>query len=213
MTEQQDICVGLVLDESGSMQNIAAETISSLNEYIKSLCAEPVKVQLSLTMFSTSSDGSAELRPYCTNKDVKDVSEITSRTYQPRGFTPLYDAVGSTITSLEVPEGFTALFVILTDGHENASREYTKEKVADLIKGKEADGWRFIFMGADLSAMDAAHMGAAMGMHANSTMSYAKVNTRGTTQSLYGATHSASLDPTLSSADLVDQMKDEEKKK
>lgn len=204
--KKHDIVIGIVLDESGSMQSVAMETISSINDYFDSLRSETVEVKISLTLFS-SGVGSENFRPYYISTPIADVKGLTNKTYRPKGYTPLYDAVGATITGMEVPPKTTALCVIVTDGAENSSKEYTGEKIRTLIKEKESKGWKFIYLGADQSAMEAATASGFMGMAAAQTMSYAKTNTGPTYAGLRGATQSLMVSPDMSADAIVSEIK------
>ncbi len=165
--------VSFVLDETGSMQSCRKETISGFNEYINTLKTGAndgnKSVRFSLTKFNSTK---IEM-PY-VNASVQDVAELTPETYVPANNTPLYDAVGNTITkvSAELKESgkeAKLLFVIMTDGQENASIEYTQRKIFDLIKEKEKENWTFIFLGAN---QDSWLAGSAMGLKRGNTMDY-----------------------------------------
>jgi hypothetical protein len=104
--------------------------------------------------------------------------------------TPLYDAVGNTITLVEktgqAEKTASVLTVIMTDGMENASREWSQDRVKQLIKDKEATGrWTFVFLGANLDAMSA---GAAMGASAANSSPYYGPSTHVTLDHLGGST-------------------------
>jgi Mg-chelatase subunit ChlD len=101
---------------------------------------------------------------------------------QPRGMTALLDAIGRTVTEVRehidsLPPAKTpdeVVMVILTDGHENASQEFTREQIKTLIEERTAAGWKLVFMGAD---QDAFTVAAGMGIRAGSTLSYASKHT------------------------------------
>lgn len=211
-----DIAVGLVMDESGSMLGTTNETISGFNGYLEDLQKEPVEVLLTLTMFSAMGTVEATHRPYCTNKNVKDVKPLDTSTYRPRGYTPLYDAIGATIRDLEQQADHgdkVKIVVILTDGLENASKEFNRGDIFDLIKKKEEEGWKFLYLGADQSQMQAETASGAMGMSASSTVSYGKADTHKVYGSLGATTSLASTSPKASSEDLAKKLKDEQEKK
>ena len=152
--------VSYILDETGSMMGFKTQTISGFNEYIKTLKADKlVKYKMTLTRFNSNSISIDYL-----DKPIADVPELTSDTYRPRDLTPLYDAIGKTITDIESKKavGKDILFVIMTDGQENASKEYTRTTIFDLIKKKTADGWTFVFLGATQDAYaEAGKMGVS----------------------------------------------------
>lgn len=177
--------VPFVLDETGSMSIVKEATIGGFNEYVDTLRrdsrANGFTLFLTLVKFDSLRHEVVERA-----KDIHDVAYLTPETYQPGAATPLYDAIGKTIQSTEEhlasirsngdPEP-VVLFTILTDGEENASREFTREKIFELIKKKEAEGWKFAFLGAN---QDAYAVGGSLGISPDSTMHFAH-DTLGTT--------------------------------
>lgn len=159
--------IAVVLDRTGSMARIALATIDGFNEFVKQ--QEPDAL-ISLHQFDQSPPDPVVQTTFRGVK-AKDVKPLTSRTYQPRGTTPLYDAVGEVVTDLVAakPEG-KVVVLIVTDGQENASTEWTREKVYALVDKQRQAGWEFVFMGADI---DAYEQGAAMGVAGQSTSIYA----------------------------------------
>ena len=119
--------VTLILDETGSMQDCKGAAIAGVNEYLKTLRQKPTAVRFTLTLFNS---GKLDVRHRAV--PVAQVPELTELTYQPAEMTPLYDAIGRTLTAAahEVPPESKKLCVILTDGLENASREYTRDGIA-----------------------------------------------------------------------------------
>src|SRR5207253_953347 len=99
----------------------------------------------------------------------------TASDFEPRGTTPLYDAIGRSVTLAQgracTPDGSNEqpLVVVLTDGLENASHEYTHAQIFDLIKAKESAGWIFTYLGAN---QDAYAVGGAIGINAGATQNY-----------------------------------------
>ena len=122
--EESAAYVTLILDETGSMQHCKGAAIAGVNEYLKMLRHMPTAVRFTLTLFNS---GKTEVRYHET--PMADVPNLTEATYQPAETTPLYDAIGRTLTTAgqEAPSESKKLCVILTDGLENASREYTRE--------------------------------------------------------------------------------------
>jgi Mg-chelatase subunit ChlD len=153
MTEQtaqkdspQPLFVSFILDESGSMQSCKRAAIAGFNQYVNSLKDEPAATWFTLTVFNAQR---TEVR--YRGVSVSTVPELDVETYRPQDTTPLYDAIGQTLMAAreEAPAEFQKLCVILTDGLENASTEYTRKQIFALIKTCEREGWRFVYLGAD----------------------------------------------------------------
>lgn len=124
----------LILDKSGSMSKRRDRTISDYNEYISSIPVE--NVNLALFTFNSKVQRAEDAREF-----------LSTATYVPSGNTALFDAVAKAIYS--VPEGETALVVILSDGEENFSRYQKGTGLATLIADKKKDGWEFLFVGCE----------------------------------------------------------------
>jgi hypothetical protein len=141
--------VTLILDETGSMQECKRAAIAGFNEYLKTLRQMPMPVRFTLTLFNS---GKLDVRH--RNVPVVQVPELTEQTYQPAETTPLYDAIGRTLTAAghEILSESKKLCVILTDGLENASREYTRDGIVRMLKDYEAKGWTVVYLGADHNA-------------------------------------------------------------
>ncbi|HSA86791.1 MAG TPA: hypothetical protein VLE46_11465 [Nitrospira sp.] len=142
----QPLYVTLILDETGSMQECKGAAISGFNQYVATLRQEPAETRLTLTLFNSKR---TEVRYHAV--PVERVHDLDVETYRPRDTTPLYDAIGRTLTAarLQVPAESRKLCVILTDGEENASRRYTRAQIFDMIKAYEDEGWMFLYLGAD----------------------------------------------------------------
>jgi hypothetical protein len=142
----QPLYVSLILDESGSMQSSKQAAIAGFNHYIKSLQDDPASTWFTLTLFNARR---TEVR--YRGVPVSTVPELDVETYRPQDTTPLYDAIGQTLTAAreEAPAECKKLCVILTDGLENASKEYNRKQIFALIKQCEQESWRFIYLGAD----------------------------------------------------------------
>lgn len=145
--------MAFLLDRSGSMATVQVETIGGFNGYIDELLKkDDGTMRFTLTQFDAV--GVDVLHDQVELSEVKKLDETT---YKPRGGTPLYDAMGKTINSIEAKKGSKVLFVTLTDGHENASSEWSESTVRKLIKEKEAAGWTFAYIGVGLEGFDAVH--------------------------------------------------------
>lgn len=133
--------VAFLLDKSGSMHPQSDDAIGSFNAFVKN---QPDGTELSLWTFSNDLQ--------CVFKDtpVRDVKPITPDDYRPSGGTALYDAMGEVLQGLSAGD----LMVVLTDGEENSSSQYTKQQVKDLIELSKVD---VIYAGVDLD--DAKELG------------------------------------------------------
>ncbi len=171
-TKTNQMLVNVVLDRSGSMQSTQAGTISGYNEYINGLRGDPAsEYSVSLIQFDTNgAHRGAALTISYEDKPLADVPALTAQTYQPRGGTPLYDAIGECVRRAD-PKGRAVTVVIITDGEENSSMEFKKDDIKALIKSKEAEGWTFVFIGADI---DSYAVGGALGTSVGATANYTK---------------------------------------
>lgn len=175
--------VTFLLDKSGSMGVIKAQTIEAFNAYLSTLKAEAKATLFSLVQFD-----SAGLEKTCVRQDVKSVPLLDDRSYEPRGGTPLIDAAYKTIKAVEaslkeMAKKTKVVVCIQTDGEENESRQHSWEALSALIKEKTAAGWQFNFMGCGI---DAYAQGAKMGIAPMSTMSYDR-HDRAATRSAFAA--------------------------
>jgi len=169
MAKKSKLYVSFVLDETGSMAGVAAQTISGFNEYIETLKKDSSSAAAVFTLTQFNSEHTAVVY---SNVPLSEVKPLSRETYQPNGLTPLYDAIGATIRALDTQIGktkATALVVIQTDGEENHSKEYTRQSIFSLIDEKKNLGWTFVFLGAD---QDAWLTSQALGIARGNTVSY-----------------------------------------
>lgn len=166
--------VSLILDESGSMQSCKRAAIVGFNQYVKSLTDEPAATWFTLTLFNSRR---TEVR--YRGVPVATVPELDVETYRPQDTTPLYDAIGQTLATArkEAPASFKKLCVILTDGLENASKEFTRKQIFGLIKDCEKEGWRFVYLGADHDVWAA---GEDIGVAQECRVAFSKTDITGT---------------------------------
>ena len=160
-----------ILDRSGSMAGLEKDTIGGFNSMLEKQRKEPGDAVVSTVLF----DNQAEV--IHDRVALADVPDLTDREYYVRGCTALLDAVGGAIHHIgnvhkyarreDVPE--KTLFIITTDGMENASRRYTYDKVRRMIEHeKEKYGWEFLFLGANIdAAAEAKRFGIDASMAAN----------------------------------------------
>jgi hypothetical protein len=174
-TSEKGMVISFILDETGSMTSCKDATIEGYNEYIKSLQKdkEAKKAKFTLTKFN-----SEKIEIVHNAIAVKDVPELNNDTYMPDHMTPLYDAIGKTIKGIEkATTDENVLVIIQTDGYENHSKEYDRQKIYDMIEKKQKDGWTFAFLGADIDAYAA---GMDLGISKRSIHAYSSSNTRKT---------------------------------
>lgn len=144
-----EMVISLLLDETGSMLGYKASTLSAVNEYIQSLQNNDNTKDGKFALTKFNSERTVVV---CDGKPIMKVHPITDAEYQPDATTPLYDAIGKTIHTLEGKQDANVLMVIMTDGLENASKEFTREMIFGLIEAKKKLGWTFVFLGANIDS-------------------------------------------------------------
>jgi len=176
-TDLTDISV--VLDRSGSMESVRKDTIGGFNAFLEEQQAQPGEATLTLAQF----DDQYEIMH--DGKRIKDVPALTEQTFVPRGMTALLDAIGRTIVATgarlaamsEADRPAKVIFVILTDGEENHSREFDLAKVTEMIEHqRKVYSWDFVFLGANQDAIKAA---AGLGINRGHALNYV-ANSQGT---------------------------------
>ncbi len=164
----------VVLDRSGSMMATANDTIGGFNKFLKEQKEAPGSCSFTLHQFDNVFETPIKADCIC------EVKPLTDKTYFPRGSTALLDAMGRAIQDLgaklaALPEDQRAekvVVVVITDGEENASREFNRDKVFAMIKEqREKYKWEFVFLAAN---QDAIKVGTGYGFGAGSTMTYAQ---------------------------------------
>lgn len=172
--------INVVLDRSGSMNSIAKDTIGGFNTFLKTQQEAEGEAYITLAQFDDQYD------IVYSGVPISEAPILTRDTFVPRGFTALLDAIGKTINNTgkrisDLPEDqrpSKVIFVILTDGGENSSREFTGDIIRGMIKHQtEKYSWDFIFIGAN---QDAITVGGNLGISANNSMTY-MANALGTT--------------------------------
>ena len=161
-----------ILDRSGSMSGLEADTIGGFNSMIEKQKKAEGEALISTVLFDNTSEVIHD------RVDIQSIKPMTDADYTARGCTALLDAIGGAIHHIgnvhkyaraeDVPEH--TMFVITTDGMENASRHYDSEKVKKMIeRQKEKHGWEFLFLGANI---DAAKEAARFGIAAERAVNY-----------------------------------------
>lgn len=166
--------VALLLDRTGSMNTNKTETIAAVNSYIEGL-QKKFKGLFTLTQFDTDPQTNAPAIDLVQdNVKIKDAKLLTEATYEPRGMTPLLDAIGTTLGKIKTKGFENVIFVIVTDGQENDSREYKDVKVIrKMLEKKRKKGWQVMYIGADV---DAFAEGRNLGIAAGQTLNYGKTH-------------------------------------
>lgn len=151
---KHDTLVVMLLDRTGSMSDVKKETITGFNAYLDELSKTKEKNDMEFFVRQFDSQSQDDL---CKGVGLKDVPRLNDENYMPRAWTPLYDAIGRAIRDAQqLAKKKNVIFVTLTDGHENASREFDKGKVNALIKEmEEKHKWTFTYIGLGFDAWDA----------------------------------------------------------
>lgn len=170
MSKTEIICI---IDKSGSMGHLVDDTVGGFNSFINRQKEEDGLAYVTTVLFNDA------IHTLHSGLDIREVSPMTKADYFPSGCTALLDTVGKTIDTVQnrIDEMESAkrpdrvLCVIITDGQENASRTYSKDKVKKMIQHQEAShNWKFLFLGAN---MDAVAEAGSLGIQATSSVNYA----------------------------------------
>lgn len=150
--------VVFILDRSGSMSGLEGDTIGGFNSMLKKQREEEGDANVTTVLFGD------EIEMLHKRVNIKEIKNITSKDYYVRGCTALLDAIGYSINFMinvqknkKEEKAKNVLFIITTDGYENASKEYTYEKIKKMITyEKERYNWQFLFLGANIDAISTA---------------------------------------------------------
>ncbi|KCZ92636.1 vWA domain-containing protein [Hyphomonas johnsonii] len=163
----------ILLDRTGSMSDIWDEALGSVNAYAASVGeadegeteGEDIKTAVTLAVF----DYQESLQFDVLRKAVPAESwtNVTNDEASPRGMTPLFDAIGRMVSLAEADKPEKAVIVIMTDGHENSSKEITRDGAKAALERAKANGWEVVFLGAEFASFGDAD---AVGMSASKTM-------------------------------------------
>jgi uncharacterized protein YegL len=177
--------VYMLLDRSGSMSDRWAEALGAINSYVADLAKNDATKSAAVTL--ATFDGYEGLMfDVLRNGVAADVwPKVTDADAMPRGMTPLFDAIGRLMGLADAAAPDKAVVVVMTDGHENASREVTKEGAKAAFDRARAKNWQVVFLGADFDAMGQA---ASVGTSAAQTLNTTKGNYARATSSLAAAT-------------------------
>lgn len=143
----------IILDKSGSMSSIARQAVDGVNETIGSIRSAQEKNPDQEHIVTLVAFCGCEMKAIYDNVPVSEVKTLTDKDYSPCCMTPLYDAVGTTITRVHALKSKNseslALVTIITDGYENASHEYSLAAIRSLIESYKEQGWQFTYIGTD----------------------------------------------------------------
>lgn len=185
MTKENFTSINVIVDESGSMGGLVTDTVGGFNKFLADQKAVPGDAVLTLCTFNV------DYRLVHNFQKIASVANLDHKTYCPGGGTALLDALGKTIDSVgdklaAMPEDerpSKVIFLIITDGQENASRLFTKEAIrAKVTHQQDVYNWEFVFMGANMDAISEGH---SLGIAAHNSMNYAASSSG--TRSLYSA--------------------------
>lgn len=161
--EDRTILINFVLDKSGSMTSVREATISGFNEFLGDQLREGGQARMTLTLFDTQFHTIAREAP------LSQVAPLDATTYRPDGCTALYDAIGHT---MRMTDDYVAahhpdqvLFVVMTDGLENSSREFDRRRIFEMISDRQRRAeYEFIYLGANQDAyLESERIGVAPG--------------------------------------------------
>ena len=163
-------CLGIVVDRSASMSSMRDELVQGLNVFMDEQRQMGLPCRVSVLDFDN------EISTVVDDVEIQHVAPFGDEHFIPRGGTALLDAIGAMVGRMDrrVPAGELSadaapVIVILTDGEENSSNAFSRERIFELITAKRALGWRFTFMGA---SQDAISVGRSYGMNADACLEY-----------------------------------------
>lgn len=165
----------IILDKSGSMASIAKQAVDGVNESIASIKRNQKMHPEQDNLLTLVAFCGCEIKKIYEQCPIGEVKPISSDDYKPCCMTPLYDAIGNTITAvhrlMENEKNAIASVTIITDGYENASKEFTHKAIKSLIEAYKSEGWLFAYIGADHDVES-----VAFGLAIDNNMRFEKTN-------------------------------------
>ena len=139
----------IILDKSGSMHGLEEDVVGGYNALIEEQKKTDGEVDVTTILFND------KIETLYSKKDIKDIKPMTRDDYEPCGSTALLDTIGYAIRMLDDElEAETTIISIMTDGYENASKEYTYSHIKQLIQAREKKGWKILFQGANIDVRE-----------------------------------------------------------
>lgn len=154
-----------IMDESGSMNSKREEAVKGFNEFISEQKEVPGEANLTLISFDDI------VRTILTRKPIEEVNTITDDDFTPSGCTALYDAMGNAFSQLDEvnDEDSNIVMVVMTDGKENTSSDFTADEIKEKVKEKKKHDWDILFLSCDIDSFNDAKN---IGVDIESTMQY-----------------------------------------
>tara|TARA_R110000803_G_scaffold161491_1_gene225167 strand:+ start:255 stop:1013 length:759 start_codon:yes stop_codon:yes gene_type:complete len=163
----------ILLDRTGSMSDIWDEALGSVNDYAASVGEadegeiEGADIETTVTLAVFDYQESLQFDVLRKGVTSENWTDVTNDEANPRGMTPLFDAIGRMVSLAEADKPEKAVIVIMTDGHENSSKEITRDGAKAALDRAKANGWEVVFLGAEFASFGDAD---AVGMSASKTM-------------------------------------------
>lgn len=198
----------ILIDNSSSMDGWQDKVVNGVNEYVATLKQQTGEgkpdIFVSVSFFAAVDESPAGYLGWPVSRSILSICRgmtkiqefipLNRSDVRPNGWTPLYDAVGETVSNLEVKKDIDVVLVILTDGHENKSKKYTAAMVSETLKRKqERDNWAVLYLGANQDAWAVgSSIGTARGLTSGYSMGLMDValGTAGAASARYAATRS-----------------------
>lgn len=139
---EEEMDLFFILDRSGSMSGSETDTINGFNAFIEKQAVKNHNIRVTTILFDD------KYQVLYSRKPISEVKPLTEKEYYVRGCTALLDSIGKTVNSYKNEVG-SAMCIITSDGYENASREYDRDQIRNII---ENCGWEFVFIGADIDS-------------------------------------------------------------
>lgn len=160
--------ITVILDRSGSMDSCKTGMEKAFDSFIQEQRKVEGECKVSLVQFDI------EYEEVYSDLDIQNIPKLH---LQPRNMTALYDAIGKTIVNMKTKYSTKTfdkiICIIITDGYENASHEYSLQNVSEMIKQGQKDGWQFVFLGANINVE---HVRTSLGIRGSSAASYQSTN-------------------------------------